>query len=250
LKRIAIAAVAALVVLVAAGTAFAAVNTYKATNSFTGSKGTASKPAPVSFNTVISVSSVTPGNRTAILHQITTEIDGIKVDTTGFPTCTAAKINAASADTGCPKKALVASGAIKATLGPPANFAASQGSACDGGHKLIFFFVDKGSHQCLGGQLHTGQVPPWTASYKQVGSKLAVTIPIPNTVDYPLGTSGNLVGSLSYESLHWVSQTMGSKHSLESVGCSGTRAYTFGFKASLPTTAVESTSLKGSASCG
>ena len=258
MKRIAIAAMAALVVLAAAGTAFAAVNTYKASYSFSGKKGTKSKPAALSFNQTIAVTSVTAGDRTGILHTIKTKIAGVKVDASGFPTCTASKINAASTDASCPKKALVATGSIQATLGPPTNFATSQGSACDpllhvwngGGHKLIFFFVESGAHQCLGGQLHTGQVPPWTASYTSSGAGVNVNIPIPNTVDYPLGVSGGTVGSLSSEKLHWVSQTMGSKHDIESTGCSGKRKFTFSFNASLPNQAAETKSVSGSASCG
>ena len=132
------------------------------------------------------------------------------------------------------------------------------GSACDpelhvwnaGKGKLAFFFVDTAAHVCLGGQLHTGQVPPWQATYHQSGNKLDVTIPIPNTVDYPLGLSGGVVGSLSFNYLDWVSQSIGSKNDIESTGCSGTRKYTFGFQASLPGQANESKSLSGSASCG
>jgi hypothetical protein len=259
-KRIAIAAVAALVMLVAAGTAFAAINTYQATYSFKGSKGSASKPAPLSFQQTISVAAVTAGDRTGILHQITTQISGVNFNTKGFPTCTVAQMEKTqpTSDTACPKKALIATGSIKATLGPPASFAATEGTPCDpllqvwngGKGKLIFFFVDTASHQCLGGQITTGAVPPWTASYKQAGSKLDVTIPIPNTVDYPLGISGNVVGSLSYNNLHWISQSMGSKYDITSTGCSGKRAYTFGFTASLPSAGTETKSLSGSTSCG
>ncbi len=257
MKRIAIAAVTALVVLAAAGTALAAVNNYKASYSFRGNKGTAKKPAPLSFKQTITVTPATAGSRTGILHQITAQISDAKVDVAGFPTCTLAKINAATNDSSCPKKALMASGSIKATLGSATNFMAA-GEACDpelhvwnaGKGKLAFFFVDTASHQCLGGSLHTGQVPPWQATYKQAGSKLDVTIPIPNTVDYPLGINGGLVGSLSLNYLDWVSQSMGSKHDLVSTGCSGSRKYTFGFEASLPGQANESKSLSGKASCG
>jgi hypothetical protein len=258
LKRISIAVTAVVVMLVAASSAFAAVNNYTATYKFSGKKGTAAKPAAVNFNQTIKVSSATPGSRTGILHNIKTTIQGVKVDATGFPTCSASKINSASNDTKCPQKALVASGSIKATLGSATDFT-QPGSACDpelhvwngGKGKLIFFFVDTASHQCLGGQLHTGQVAPWTASYKQAGKNLQVTIPIPNSVDYPLGTAGGEVGSLSYEQLNWKSQSLNGKNDIVSTGCTGAkRSYSFTFNASLPGQAAETKSTKGTAACG
>ena len=258
MKRIGIALTAVAVMLVAASTAFAAVNNYNATYKFSGKKGTASKPAALSFDQLIKVTPGTAGNRTGILHTIKTTIQGVKVDTKGFPTCTASKINAASNDNKCSKKALVATGAIKATLGSATDFT-QAGAACDpllhvwngGKGKLIFFFVDQGSHQCLGGQLHTGQVGPWTAKYKQAGKNLDVTIPIPNTVDYPLGTSGGEVGSLSYERLAWKSQSMNGKSDIVSTGCkSSKRSYSFTFNASLPGQSAETKTTKGKAACG
>jgi hypothetical protein len=259
LKRFAVAAATVVVVLVAAGAAFAAVNNYKAAYTFSGKKGTKSKPVAVSFNQTITVTPATSGDRTGILHQITTKIAGVKVDASNAKkyTCTASTINTYENDTKCPKKALVATGAIKATLGAATDFTA-PGQACDpdlhvwnGGHnKLIFFFVDQGSHQCEGGQIHTGLVPPWTAKYKQSGSNLVVTIPIPDTVDYPLGKSGGEVGSLSFEHLHWISQKQGSKFDLLSTGCkSAKRKYSFSFNASLPGQAAETKSTSGSAAC-
>lgn len=258
MKRIGIALTAIAVMLVAASSAFAAVNNYSATYKFHGNKGTAAKPAAISFNQTIKVKSATHGNRTGILHTIKTTINGVKVDAKGFPTCTASKINGASNDSGCPKKALIASGAIKATLGSATDFT-QPGAACDpelhvwngGKGKLIFFFVDTASHQCLGGQLHTGQVGPWTAKYKQAGKNLQVTIPIPNTVDYPLGVAGGQVGSLSYEQLNWKSQKVNGHYDILSTGCKGNmRPYSFTFNASLPGQKAETKSVKGKAACG
>lgn len=258
MKRIAIAIATAVVGLVGASSAFAAVNNYTATYKFSGAKATKAKPAKINFKQTINVTAGTSGQRTGILHQITTKIDDVKVDVSGFPTCTAAKINAAQNDTGCNKKALIAKGYINAELGAATDPTAG-GQACDpeldvwngGKGKLIFFFVDEGSHQCLGGALHTGQVPPWTATYKQAGKNLDVTIPIPNTVDYPLGTTGGEVGSLSYEALNWKSQMVNGKADITSVGCpSAKRNYSFTFNASLPNMPAETKKTTGSATCG
>jgi hypothetical protein len=258
LKRFAIAIATVVVGLVAAGSAFAAVNNYTASYTFSGAKATKAKPGKLSFKQTINVTAGTAGQRTGILHQITTQIDNVKVDVKGFPTCTASQINSAQNDTGCNPKAKIASGYINAELGSASDPTAA-GSACDpeldvwngGGNKLIFFFVDEGSHQCLGGALHTGQVPPWTATYKQAGANLDVTIPIPNTVDYPLGTSGGEVGSLSKEYLNWQSQSMNGTYDITSSACSGKRNYKFGFKASaIGSTASEAGAVTGSAKCG
>jgi hypothetical protein len=259
LKRIAIAIATVVVGLVAASSAFAAVNNYTATYQFSGGKATKAKPAAVNFKQTINVTPGTAGDaRTGILHQITTTIDGVKVDAKGVPTCTAAKINAAQNDTGCPKTAEIATGYINAEIGSATDPTAA-GSACDpqldvwngGPGKLIFFFVDTASHSCLGGALHTGQVPPWTATYKQAGANLNVTIPIPNTVDYPLGVSGGEVGSLSKEYLAWKSQTVNGTPDITSTACTGKRAFTFGFQASaIGSTSSEAGSVSGKAACG
>lgn len=257
MKRIAIAVTTVVVGLVAAGSAFAAINTYTANFGFHGKKGSAHKPAALSFSQTINAKSVTAGNRTGILHDIKVTIYGAKANFGGFPTCTTGKISGAQNDTGCPKKSLVAHGHIKAQLGSAKDFSAA-GQACNplldvwngGKGKLVFFFVDKGSHQCLGGQLHTGQVPPWTGKYHQAGKNLVVDIPVPNTVDYPLGVNGGEVGSLSQEFLQWVSQTKGSKHSIASVACKGgKRPWSVKLTASLPGQSNEVKTVTGAGAC-
>jgi hypothetical protein len=256
LKRFALAAMVMVAMLVGAGSAFAAVNTYTATYKFSGNAGTASKPAPLSFQQSIKVTPGTPGNRAGLLHTIQTTIAGAKVDVKGFPTCTAKQITAASNfDKVCNPKALVAKGSIAAVLGP-SDFT-QPGQACNpnldvwnsGQGKLTFFFVAaaSGAHACLGGQIHTGQVAPYPATYKQVGKNLSVTIPIPNFVDEPVPS---LFGSLENENLNWKSQTVNGKADITSTGCSGKRKYTWSFNASLPGAAAETVKSAGAAACG
>jgi hypothetical protein len=259
LKRI-VVVVTALVVLGAAASAYAAINTYSATYNFTSKKaGTASKPSPTSFTQNIKVKPGTAGNRTGVLLNIKTTIYGLKVNGKDFPTCSASKIAAAQNDTSCAKGAAVASGSIQATLGNTKDFS-SPGQACNpllhvwnaGQGKLVFFFVDTGSHQCLGGSLHTGQVGPWTGTYKNQGKNLVIDIPIPKTVDYPLGVNGGEVGSLSQEFLKWSTQSAKGKHSIASVACKGkTRPYSTTLTSTLPTAgpAKETKTVKGSAPC-
>jgi hypothetical protein len=255
LKRIALVATAA-AMLIAATVAFAAttpINTYKATVSFSqNNSGTAKKPVKTAFTQKFVVTPATSGNRAGILLNINNTVYGLKVDVKGLPTCTIGKITAAGTDTGCPKGALVAKGAIKALLGSSSDFSASAtAGSCNpnldvwnaGQGKLAFFFVPttSGAHACLGGAIKVGQVPPYPGTYKQSGKNIVVNVPIPATVDYP---SQGLVGSLQSETLKW------SSPGITSVGCKGnTRPYTNTFTATLPGQASQVTKTSGSASC-
>lgn len=250
----------ALVVLVAASSAYASINTYTAPFTFTSKKaGTPKKPAPVGFTENITASG-TNGNRTAVLLDVKTKIYGLKVDGKDFPTCSLSKIAAALNDTVCPKKAEVATGYITASLGAQNNFQI-PGTACDpeldvwnsGQGKLTFFFVDTPTHVCLGGALHTGSTGPYPATYKMQGKYLVTNVPEPHYIDFP--TPG-LAGSLETEHLVWFKSTA-KKHgktvaAISSVGCQkGKRPYSTTFTANLPTagpgTEVDTTS--GTAPC-
>jgi hypothetical protein len=261
LKRI-VLIVTAVAMLIAAAAAFAAttqVNTYKATYKFNpGKAGTAKKPVKTSFSQNIQVTPGTTGDRAGVLKKITTTIYGLKVNGKNFPTCTASKIQAASNDTSCPKGALVATGSIKALLGPATDASAgATAGTCNpllhvwnaGQGKLTFFFVDAGTaHACLAGAITTGKVGPWKASYKQSGKNLVVTVPIPNSVDYPLT---GVVGSLQSEILNWKGQSSKGKTSIASVACkNGKRPYSTSFVAA-PITggAAQTVSVKGTAPC-
>jgi hypothetical protein len=258
LKRFALAAMVMVAMLVGAGSAFAAVNNYTATYKFSGKAGTASKPAPLSFTQDIKVTPGTPGSRAGLLHTITTTIAGANVKIGGgkADTCSIATITGAANFNGaCPKSSLIATGFIDAVLGP-ADFT-QPGQACNpnldvynaGPGKLTFFFVaaTSGAHACLGGQIHTGQVAPYPATYKNVGKNLSVTIPIPNFVDQPVPS---LFGSLEAEHLVWKSSKIGGVQSITSTGCKGKRKYTWAFNASLPGAAAETVKSTGAAACG
>ncbi len=257
--------VTALVVFGTAAAAYAAsnsINTYTASLAFnTKTAGTASKPVALSFKQTIGATG-TAGNRTAVLDKIVTKVYGLKVDGKDFPTCSLSTIAAAQSDAACPKGAEVATGSITAVLGKSTDFTVA-GTACDpdldvwngGQGKLSFFFVDQGSHTCLGGAIHTGQVGPYPATYTTQGKYLVLDVPIPNSVDYPLGLAGGLAGSLSGEILNWKSSTATVKGkkviSIASVACQGKkRPYSNTFTATLPTTNVTQTkTVSGTAPC-
>ena len=256
---------AALGALVLAGVAYAAsINTYTATLSFSGKKaGTAAKPVPVGYKQNI-VAKGTNGNRTAVLTDILTKIYGLKADGKDFPTCSSASIAANGDDTKCPKGAMVATGAITAVVGSATDFTAAA-QTCDpllhvwnsGQGKLTFFFVDQApNHQCLNGNLKTGQVGPYPATYKTQGKYLVVDVPVPRYVSFP---APGVAGSLESEHLNWLKTTKkvhGKTVAMSaSVGClKGKRPYTTTFTANLPTSTGAPgpnnvTTVKASAPC-
>lgn len=257
MRRIVLLATA-LGVLVAAGAAYAAINTYSAKLSFTSKKpGTPAKPVPIGFTQNFKASG-TNGNRTAVLLDVKTIIYGIKIDGKDFPTCTAQQISAAHTDSGCPKGAQMASGFITAAIGSAKDFSSAAPPApCDplldvwnsGQGKLTFFFVDQApNHLCVGTTIKTGDVASYPGTYKTQGKNLVMDTPIPGYVGFPLP---GVAGSLLTEHLVWKSSTKGKHMSIASVACKGkTRAYSTTFKANLPTTnTTESKLLPGTAPC-
>jgi hypothetical protein len=248
----------ALGVLVAAASAYAAINTYSASLGFTSKQaGSASKPSPIGFAQNIKAAG-TKDNRTAVLLDWKTKVYGLTADGKDFPTCSLAKITAARNDNMCSKQAEVATGDITAVLGNQTNFT-TAGSPCDpnlhvwngGQGKLIFFFVVTPTHQCVG--TVTGTTLPWTATYKRSGKFLLIDVPVPKDVDYPLPSQ---VGSLETVNLTWlkVTKKVNGKTvaAIASVGCQGAkRPYSTTFTATLPTAgpAKEVDTVSSSAPC-
>ncbi len=234
MRRIVVVATA-LVVLIAAASAFAAsggINTYSATLKFSPNKaGSGKAPFALGFSQNYAAGGIN-GNRTAPLTDITTKIYGVVSDGKDFPTCSLAKVAAAGSDTGCPKGALVATGSITAVIGPQADqsSAAALGS-CDplldvwnaGQGKLVFFFVDQGpNHLCLNGGITTGEVGPYPGSVKTVGKTLVMDTPIPNYVSFPVGLEGSLTSlSLKWKNLSKKLSNGKTVHYGVSVACKG-----------------------------
>jgi hypothetical protein len=235
LRRIVVVATA-LAVLIAAASAFAAtggINTYTASLKFSPNKtGSGKAPSSMGF-TQKYVAKGTGGNRTAPLTDVKTTIYGLVSDGKDFPTCSLANIQAAKSDTGCPKGALVASGSVTATLGPVTDTSINspQNAPCDplldvwnaGQGKVVYFFVDQGTHLCAGGAVPTGFVGPFPGTVKTVGKNLVMNTPIPSYVSFPLT---GVAASLTSLSLNWknLSKKLGNGKTVHygaSVACKG-----------------------------
>jgi hypothetical protein len=254
-------------VLCAAVSAYAAtggLNTYGATLKFSpNAAGTGRAPAAVGFSQHY-VAAGTAGNRTAPLTDIKTTIYGLASNGKDFPTCSLAKIAAGKSDTGCPKGALVATGAITALLGPVSDLSATNPTIepCNpllhvwnaGQGKVVFFFVDEGSHTCAGGAIRTGDVGPFPGTIKTVGKDLVMNTPIPSYVSFPLGATA-VAGSLTSETLTWKDLTTKvhgkTVAAIASVGCKGgKRPYRVTFTAeAAPGAAPQSSTVTGTQKC-
>lgn len=259
MRRLAVAVTAA-VVLVVAATAYAAINTYSASMSFTSKQaGTPAKPMPIGYTETVAAAG-TNGNRAGVQKVISTKIYGLIEDGKDFPTCSLSQIANAKNDSICPKGSEVATGYITATLGSATDFKAA-GQACDpqldvwnsGQGKLTFFFVDTATHQCLGGALKTGSTGPYPATYKQVGKYLVFRVATPNYINYPVP---GLVGSLESEHLMYFKQTRkvhGKTVAItSSIGCMGKkRPYSATFNSTLPPVgpATETSTVSKTAPC-
>jgi hypothetical protein len=231
-------------VLAAAASAVAATggfNSYGASIKFAPNKaGSGKAPAAIGFTEKYTAGG-TNGNRTAPLTDIKTTLYGVTATPKGFPTCTQTQINNAHSDAGCPKGALVATGAITAILGPIADPSTSDPNQipCDpllhawngGGGQLVFFFVDAPGHTC--GPIQTGAVPAFVGTIKKAGKNLVQDTPIPSYVSFPIP---GVEGSLTSETLHFLKLTHKVKGKTvaynASVGCKkGKRPYSVSFTA-------------------
>jgi hypothetical protein len=261
LRRIVLIATA-LVVLVAAGAAYAAINSYTAKYTFTSNKGgTAAKPVGTGWTEDLTTSG-TNGNRSAVLLDIKNKIYGLTMDQKDFPTCSLNQIAAAKNDTGCPKGAKVATGFITAALGSATNFSATAGTVpCDpsldvwnsGKGKLTFFFVETAAHNCNAAGLQTGSTGPYPGTVSKQGKFMVVDTQIPGFVDFPIS---GVAGSLQSEHLVWTHQSKKVKgktvYQLASVACQGKkRPYSTTFVSTLPTggSGNETDTVSGTAAC-
>ena len=261
MRKSLVIAVTTAIMLIAAASAYAAINTYTAKDVVSPAKaGTAKKPVSVGYTEDLSAKG-TNGNRTALLTDIKTTIYGLKLIDKGLPTCSLTQIATAKSDTGCPKGAMLASGAITAVIGSATNFSPTDPTAtkCDpmlhvwngGGGNLAFFFVEGPGHLCADGAVKTGGVPPYQATRKQQGKNLVIDTPIPSNVNRPFGGAG----SLETEHLKWFNlstKVKGKKVGvLQSVGCqNGKRPISVAFTATLPTTnTTETKTVSGKQAC-
>ncbi|UGS37727.1 hypothetical protein [Capillimicrobium parvum] len=122
MRKVAVGAAVAAVMLVCAAVVFAAqVNTYTVTGSTSPAKaGSKQKPVPLGLNFDYTVGEEA-GQRPSPVSRYTIGFYGMQSNGGLFPKCTAAQINAAQSDKGCAQGSLVGSGSVTNAAGASNN---------------------------------------------------------------------------------------------------------------------------------
>ena len=240
-----------------------ALNSYRARLSVSpNAAGSAKAPVPIALTENFKATG-NNGNRTAPLTDIKAVLYGVAFNGKSFPTCTPRRIASANSDAGCPKGALVGTGAVTAVLAAEADTGSRSTSTvpCDpllhvwngGAGKLVFFFAERApNHLCANGAITTGAIGPFTATVRTVGKKLVMNSRIPSYVSFPLA---GVEASVTTESLHFlkVTKTVGGRRLAEiaAAGCqAGKRPYSITFTAEPAAGAVpQSDTVKGDDPC-
>jgi hypothetical protein len=247
--------------LVAAGAAYAALNTYTATMTFSPTKaGSAKSPSALGYTQVLAATPVAPNVRAAPLVDIKTTVYGMVANPKPFPTCSSATIlTGPKFNANCPSGSLVASGQVTAQLGKPD--LTKPGGSCKpglsvynaGNGKLWFFFTTKTAADC--GGLPTGATPPYPGTLKKSGKNLVTDVPLPPFVSTAVANQTGVYGSLTLETINWKKLTTKVKGKsvafLSSVGCkAGKRPWTVAFSAvATATSAPEVKTVTGAPKC-
>jgi hypothetical protein len=131
MRRVIALVVASSAVLAVAAVAFAAqVNTYTVTGGTAPAKpGTKAKPMPIKLNFNYTVGEEA-GQRPSPVQRYTIGFYGVRSNGGLFPKCTAAQINAAQSDSGCPSGSKVGTGSVSNAAGATAN-PADKSIKCD-----------------------------------------------------------------------------------------------------------------------
>jgi hypothetical protein len=257
LKRIILIGTA-VAMLVCAGVAYAALNTYTATFTFKGSAGTAAKPAPLGFSEVLGAANATSGDRAAPLINLKTTIANAVANTKPFKTCSSKVIDAPPKyNAACPKGSEVATGAVTALLGGPD--LSTAGTACapdlavyNGGGGTVWFFFTVPSASACGG-LTTGATPPYAGKFSKSGKNLILNVPLPADISTAVAGHSDLYGSLIKETITFPQLTTKVKGKsvayVASTGCKGKRAYSETYTATNGSGTTESDTVTGSAKC-
>ena len=229
-------AVLAAGIIIAVGPGIAqAATTYKLTG--TGSTKAGSKKAPAPFNgSFILNADGGPGMRAASPVSWQWAWEGVVIDGTGLPTCTAAQIDAAQSPSVCPKGSLVGRGDnLTAQIGPvgdPFNSVDCLGKHFEyfnAGPKEIAILVTGPGDQCAG----VTYTAPTTINLSTKGNTTTATLNWPLNFTQPLPgveatlNNGGGIFPLLKKTVKKGKKKVKSAY-MTSVGCKGpTRSFTF-----------------------
>jgi len=203
-KKISMAAVAAILLVAAGAFAAAQVNTYQvAAKTSPTTAGTTKHPIPTSVTFSYSVGE-SSNQRPAVVKQYAIQFNGIRVTTKGFATCSASKINNAQSNSVCPSAAKIGAGTIKNQVGP-SNDPTSKAASCTltltlynaaNNHGTLYIGAPTPSsppEQCAGVTLHNGI----DATYIRNSAGTTLRFVVPQSLLHPIPGIDNAVTFVS-----------------------------------------------------
>jgi hypothetical protein len=233
-------------------TASASAQTTTYTTTQTGSKSGGSKKAPAPFSgSWVLKGDAGPGLRPASPISWSWGWEGVVVKPKGFPVCTPEQIDAAQSNSVCPKGSLIGTSTpLVAQFGPAGD--KTQNASCAGKSFLFYnagpgkmvLYIDGPGEQCGGLQYF----PPaaMTVTTKNNSSTMGLVWPanIPNPLPGLKGAlnEGGGIFPVTKTTVKKKGKKVKSAY-FQSVGCSGTRDFTF----TVVDEEIGTTTLKGSA---
>ncbi len=232
-KLIALGAVAVAALVVAAVAYGAQVNTYTVNGSVSPTKpGTAKKPVPIELKFDYTVGEQT-GQRPSPVKTYSIAFYGGRTNGALFPKCTAAQLNAAQSDSGCPKGSAVGTGVIINAAGATAD-AADKSIACNLNLTLYNSGQDKAALWLKGGPSTIVQGSPCVIAISQAidakyvsafgGKGVALQFDVPANLLHPIGGLDNAVTQVTSTVKKLTARKNGVTHGYyESTGCQGSK---------------------------
>ncbi len=199
MRKIAVLAVAGLMLAIAA-VVYAQetrTNTYNVTASTSPrATGTAKKPTPVgvTFNYKVGEQN---NNRPIVIEKYSIRFGGLRTNGNSFPGCTAARINAAGNDSGCPKGSAVGTGDVTNNVGG-ANNIADKSIVCFLKLTVYNSRNQKAALFLKGGPNQTPSCPTEIsvaidARFVRRGASTALEFTVPQSLKHPINGLDNAV---------------------------------------------------------
>jgi hypothetical protein len=198
----------------------------------TGTPKAGTKKAPVAFSGGFDFGVDSAGLRGASQFSYEWWWEGVQGGLKGFPTCTAAQIDAGQTDSVCPKGSQVGSiTGLVAQLGPEGdggvNFIDCKGKSVrfyNSSPTTITWFVVGPGDQCAG----VGYLAPFTMELRKVGKETHFFTELPLNIRNPLPGIEGALTTLPTLFFNKSAKIKGKKQFyFRSTGCKGTRDFTF-----------------------
>jgi hypothetical protein len=197
MRKFAVLAVAGLLLAIAAVAYAQATNTYTVTGSTSPKAvGSSKKPVPVGVNFNYKVGEQN-NQRPNVIEKYSIRFGGLRVNGNSFPGCTAASINAAGNDDGCPEGSAVGSGDVLNNVGA-SNNQADKSIVC---YLRLTVYNSRNNKAALWLQGGPNEARPCPtdigvaidARFIRRGSATALEFTVPQSLKHPIANLDNAV---------------------------------------------------------